>query len=71
MLFTSLGAERYVDKEHISIRVKGSTAKEYRRNLDRFIVPALGQLTVTGTTCRVALNCEMGNSTKSTAVLCP
>ena len=42
-------AERF-DKEHIAIRVKASTAKEYRRNLDRFILPALGQLTVTGIT---------------------
>jgi len=42
-------AERF-DREHISIRVKASTAKEYRRNLDRFILPALGQLTVTGIT---------------------
>jgi hypothetical protein len=25
-------------------------AKEYRRNLERFILPALGQLTVTGIT---------------------
>jgi integrase len=38
-------AERF-DREHISILVKASTAKEYRRNLDRFILPALGQLTV-------------------------
>ena len=38
-------AERF-DKEHIAIRVKASTAKEYRRNLTRFILPALGQLTV-------------------------
>jgi hypothetical protein len=32
------------DKEHIAIRVKASTGKEYRRNLQRFILPALGQL---------------------------
>lgn len=38
-------AERF-DREHIAIRVKASTAKEYRRNLDRFILPALGRLTV-------------------------
>ena len=38
-------AERF-DREHISLRVKPSTAKEYRRNLERFIVPALGRLTV-------------------------
>jgi hypothetical protein len=30
--------------------VKASTGKEYRRNLQRFILPALGQLTVTGVT---------------------
>ena len=42
-------AERF-DKEHIAIRVKASTAKEYRRNLQRFILPALGQLTVMNVT---------------------
>ena len=42
-------AERF-DKEHIAIRVKASTGKEYRRNLQQFILPALGQLTVTGVT---------------------
>ena len=42
-------AERF-DREHIAIRVKASTAKEYRRNLRQFIVPALGRLTVTGMT---------------------
>ena len=36
--------------EHISVRLKPSTAKEYRRNLSRFILPALGRLTVTGVT---------------------
>ncbi len=40
-------AERF-DREHIAVRVKASTAGEYRRNLRRFILPALGQLTVTG-----------------------
>jgi len=40
-------ADRF-DREHISLRVKPSTAKEYRRNLERFILPALGRLTVTG-----------------------
>lgn len=40
-------AERF-DKEHIAIRVKASTAKQCRRNLERFILPAFGQLTVTG-----------------------
>jgi hypothetical protein len=38
-------AERF-DKEHISIRVKASTAKEYPRNLERFILPALGRLSI-------------------------
>lgn len=42
-------AERF-DKEHIAIRVKASTAKEYRRNLERFILPTLGHLKVTGIT---------------------
>jgi integrase len=42
-------AERF-DAEHISIRLKPSAAKEYRRNLKRFILPALGRLTVTGIT---------------------
>ena len=36
-------AERF-DNEHIAIRVKASTAKEYRRNLERFILPALGRI---------------------------
>jgi integrase len=40
-------AERF-DTEHIAIRLKPGTAKEYRRNLRRFILPALGRLTVTG-----------------------
>ena len=34
------------DKEHMALRIKASTAKEYRRNLDRFILPALGRLRV-------------------------
>src|SRR3712207_4929928 len=38
-------AERF-DREHISLRLKASTAKEYRRNLNRFILPALGRLRV-------------------------
>ncbi len=38
-------SERF-DREHISVRVKESTAKEYRRNLTRFILPALGRLRV-------------------------
>jgi integrase len=39
-------SERF-DREHIAVRVKESTAKEYRRNLRRFILPALGRLRVT------------------------
>ena len=38
-------AERF-DKEHIAVRLKASTAKEYRSNLKRFILPALGRLAV-------------------------
>ncbi|MBW8785275.1 MAG: tyrosine-type recombinase/integrase [Novosphingobium sp.] len=38
-------ADRF-DREHIAVRTKESTAKEYRRNLKRFIVPALGRLRV-------------------------
>jgi integrase len=38
-------AERF-DKEHIAVRLKASTAKEYRGNLRRFILPALGRLPV-------------------------
>jgi hypothetical protein len=38
-------AERF-DREHIAVRLKASTAKEYRRNLKRFILPALGRLAV-------------------------
>ena len=42
-------AERF-DREHIAIRIKASTANEYRRNLRRFILPALGRLSVTEVT---------------------
>ena len=42
-------AERF-DCEHISIRLKPSTAREYRRNLRRFILPALGRLKVADVT---------------------
>ena len=38
-------ADRF-DREHIAVRVKESTGKEYRRNLKRFILPALGRLRV-------------------------
>jgi hypothetical protein len=39
-------SERF-DREHIAVRVKESTAREYRRSLKRFILPALGRLRVT------------------------
>jgi len=42
-------AERF-DDEHISIRLKPSTAREYRRNLCRFILPALGKVKVADVT---------------------
>lgn len=38
-------AQRF-DEEHISVRLKASTAKEYRRNLKLFILPAIGHLRV-------------------------
>lgn len=38
-------AERF-DQEHISVRVKSTTAKGYRRLLDKTILPALGRLKV-------------------------
>lgn len=38
-------AERF-DREHIAVRLKASTAKEYRGTLKRFILPALGCLAV-------------------------
>jgi hypothetical protein len=34
------------ETDHIAVHLKESTAKEYRRNLRRFIVPALGHLRV-------------------------
>lgn len=42
-------AERF-DQEHISVRLKQGTATEYRRNLRRFILPALGRLKVADVT---------------------
>lgn len=41
--------ERF-DQEHISVRLKPGTAAEYRRNLRRFILPALGRLKVADVT---------------------
>ena len=34
-------ADRF-DKEHIALRLKPSTAKGYRRMLERFVIPVLG-----------------------------
>ncbi|MBO6824467.1 MAG: tyrosine-type recombinase/integrase [Thalassospira sp.] len=42
-------AERF-DQEHISVRLKPGTATEYRRNLRRFILPALGRMKVADVT---------------------
>ena len=38
------------EEEHIAVRLKSSTAQEYRRNLRRFILPALGRLRVADVT---------------------
>ncbi len=38
-------AKRF-DEEHIAVHLKSSTAKEYRRNLELFILPAIGHLRV-------------------------
>lgn len=38
-------AERF-DQEHIAVHLKASTAKEYRRNLKLFILPAIGHLRI-------------------------
>ena len=42
-------ADRF-EREHMALRVKASTAKGYRRSLDRFILPAIGRLRVTEVT---------------------
>jgi integrase len=42
-------ADRF-EKEHIAVHLKESTAKEYRRNLRRFILPVLGRHRVTDVT---------------------
>ena len=42
-------AERF-ESEHIAVRIKPRTAKEYRRNLKLFILPALGRFKVTEVT---------------------
>lgn len=39
-------AERF-DKEHIAVHLKDSTAKEYRRNLEKFILPVFGKMRIT------------------------
>jgi integrase len=38
------------DKEHIAVRLKPGTAREYRRNLRRFILPVIGRLKVADVT---------------------
>lgn len=42
-------ADRF-DREHIALRVKASTARDYRQCLQRFILPALGGLRVSEVT---------------------
>ncbi len=42
-------ADRF-DREHMALRVKASTAKGYRRSLEKFIIPAIGRLRVTEVT---------------------
>ncbi|TXC67716.1 tyrosine-type recombinase/integrase [Sphingorhabdus soli] len=38
-------ADRF-DEEHVAVHLKASTAKEYRRNLKLFILPAIGHLRI-------------------------
>ena len=42
-------AQRF-DEEHIAVHLKASTAKEYRRNLKLFILPAIGHLRIVDVT---------------------
>ena len=42
-------AQRF-NKEHIAVRLKPGTEREYRRNLRRFILPAIGRLKVADVT---------------------
>lgn len=42
-------AQRF-DEEHIQVHLKASTAKEYRRNLKLFILPAIGHLRIVDVT---------------------
>lgn len=42
-------AKRF-EEQHISLRIKASTAKEYRRSLEKFILPKLGAMLVTQVT---------------------
>lgn len=42
-------ADRF-DEEHITVHLKASTAKEYRRNLTLFILPAIGHLRIVDVT---------------------
>ena len=38
------------DEEHVAVHLKASTAKEYRRNLALFILPAIGHLRIVDVT---------------------
>lgn len=38
------------DEEHVAVHLKASTAKEYRRNLQLFILPAIGHLRIVDVT---------------------
>ncbi len=42
-------AKRF-DEQHISVRVKPVTAREYRRSLDKLILPRLGRMVITDVT---------------------
>lgn len=42
-------AQRF-DEQHISVRVKPVTAREYRRSLDKLILPKLGRMVITDVT---------------------
>lgn len=42
-------AKRF-DEQHISVRVKPVTAREYRRSLDKLILPKLGRMVITDVT---------------------
>ncbi|WP_422344907.1 integrase arm-type DNA-binding domain-containing protein [Parasphingorhabdus sp.] len=42
-------ADRF-EAEHIAVHLKATTAKEYRRNLKLFILPAIGRMRITDVT---------------------